>query len=264
MLANSLRLLAAAVTALMLAVAPPALATTSVDYGDQWAAPGETGWGLNLAQQADVLFATLFVYGAGEQAVWYSATLTYQATIAGAARYAGTLYQTSGSPLGKPYDPALLRYREVGLMTIDFGDDAHGALTYTVDGAGAINQPIARLTFAPQGVAGTYIGASSDITFGCANPALDNRLTTDAGPFTITQTGSSIVIQAPTCRYTGTYTQQGQVGRAVGEYTCTNGAYGFITFTALRAQKAGMTGNYTGSDPYCEFRGNIGGMRELK
>ena len=260
---NPLRLLATLVVAGALAATPPAAATTSLNYSDLWSTTNEQGWGINISQQADTLFVTLFVYDGGETAVWYSATLTYQSTSGGAARYGGTLYQTSGSPFfAQPYNPAILKYRDVGLITIDFGDDAHGLLNYTVNGAGATKQ-ISRLTFAPQNVAGKYIGSTQDITYGCANPSLDNRVTTDVGPIKITQSGASIVIEQPTCKFTGTYTQQGQIGRAVGDYTCTNGSYGFLTFSALQAEKGGMTGTYTGSDPYCLFRGNIGAMREL-
>ena len=46
---------------------------------------------------------------------------------------------------------------------------------------------ITRLTFAAQTLVGTYIGATSDITFDCKDPARNNIVTTDPGQFTITQ-----------------------------------------------------------------------------
>ncbi len=128
-----------AARALLLSVAATvtfnAAAALPPNYSDLWWNQDEPGWGVNISQQADTLFATFFVYGTGGQAVWYSVTLTYQSTSAnGVVTYGGALYQTSGSPQGTPYDPALLRYRQVGDATIEFGDDAHGLLRYTADG----------------------------------------------------------------------------------------------------------------------------------
>ena len=60
-----------------------AAATTApppADYSDLWGKSDESGWGLNLTKQADAMFGTLFVYGEGEQAIWYSATFVYQYT----------------------------------------------------------------------------------------------------------------------------------------------------------------------------------------
>ena len=54
--------------------------------------------------------------------------------------YTATLFQTSGPALGAPFNPALVQYRPVGQATIEFGDDAHALLTYTIDGAGAVKQ----------------------------------------------------------------------------------------------------------------------------
>jgi len=54
------RLLALAAAAFAL----PALASThSTDYTDLWYLPAESGWGVNVVQQNDIVFATFFVYG---------------------------------------------------------------------------------------------------------------------------------------------------------------------------------------------------------
>ena len=46
---------------------PSASATTTIpDYGDIWynaPAESQSGWGVNIAQQGEILFVTLFVYG---------------------------------------------------------------------------------------------------------------------------------------------------------------------------------------------------------
>ena len=241
-----------------------AAATTAINYSDLWSAPNEPGWGLNISQQADTLFGTLFVYGPGNQAIWYSATFTYQSTGANGVRiYGGDLYQTTGSAIGTPYNPALLGYQLVGQATLEFGDDAHALLRYNANSVIVVKQ-IGRLTFAAQTLVGTYIGATSDITYDCKNPTRNNLVTTDAGQFAIKEEKGQLVLHFPTCDYTGDYTQQGQIGRVDAFYFCTNLANGVITFTGMQAEKGGVTGNYTGQDSSCSFRGNIGGMRVLQ
>lgn len=258
------RLCNAAVFAITLGASALGAATTSTNYSDLWWNAGEPGWGLNISQQADSLFATFFVYGDGGQAVWYSVTLAYQSTGAnGVVIYGGPLYQTSGPAQGTTYNPALLKYRQVGDATIEFGDDAHGLLHYSADGV-LVVKSIERQTFAADSLLGSYIGSTSDVTFNCKSPSRNGLVTTDPGPFTITQDGDQVKIQFPTCAYTGSYTQQGQIGRVDGFYFCTNLANGAITFTGMRTEKGGIVGTYAGADSSCEFHGNIGGMRVLQ
>lgn len=259
------RLLQAMLFAVALGTSFATTATpVSTNYSDLWAAPGEPGWGLNVSQQADVMFATLFIYDTGEQPAWYSVTLTYQSTGAnGAPMYSGDLYRTTGPALGQPYDPALLKYRQVGVLSLDFGSAAHALLRYSIDGAFVMKQ-LTRLTFAAQSLVGAYIGATSDVTYDCKDPKRNNLVTTDPGPFTITQEQDELVLKFPTCTMTGRFTQQGQVGEVDGTYACANSATGEIRFTAMQSEKGGIVGTYTGRDNSCSFRGNIGGMRVLQ
>ena len=241
----------------------PAAATTSTNYSDLWVTQGEAGWGLNISQQADTLFGTFFVYGNGNQPTWYSGTFTYQATLAGGVVvYGGNLYQTTGPSIGAPFNPALVGYTQVGLVTLEFGDDAHAQLRYNVNSTVVVKQ-ITRLTFASQSLAGTYIGGTSDTTFNCKDPLRNHLVTTDPGQFSISEEGGNLVLRLPTCTYTGLYTQQGQIGHVDGTYQCTNGAAGTIAFTGMQDAKGGIVGNYTGKDNFCSFQGNIGGVRLL-
>lgn len=242
----------------------PAAATTSTNYSDLWVTQGEAGWGLNISQQADILFGTFFVYGDGNQPTWYSGTFTYQATFAnGVAQYGGNLYQTTGPSIDMPFNPALVGYQQVGLATLEFVDDAHALLRYNVNSIIVVKQ-ITRLTFASQILVGTYIGGTTDITFDCKDPARNNLVTADPGQFMISEEGGDLILRLPSCTYTGQYTQQGQIGRVDGIYECTNHAIGAIVFTAMQVEKGGIVGNYTGRDNSCSFRGNIGGVRLLR
>ncbi|MCC6197563.1 MAG: hypothetical protein IT518_24180, partial [Burkholderiales bacterium] len=257
------KLLRSAFLAAALAISATAGATpVSVDYSDLWSNPDEPGWGLNISQQGDVMFATLFVYDRFGVAAWYSVTLNYDSAGAGGVRkYSGILYQTSGTPSTQPYNPADLKYREVGTLTVEFGDEAHALLFYTVDGIAQAKQ-VTRLTFAENSILGSYIGASQDVTYDCANPERNGEVNTDVGPFTITQDETGYVLKFPTCIVTrGVYTQQGQIAEVVGEYNCTHGGNGLIKFSALRSEQGGIVGTVTGRNTTCSFRGTLGGAR---
>jgi hypothetical protein len=259
------RTLAASILALSAAFAPLGHTTTAaINYSDLWWNPSESGWGLNIAQQADTLFATFFIYGDGGQAVWYSATLTLQSVgPTGQPVYGGPLYQTSGTPIGHPYNPALQKYREVGTATLEFGGAANALLRYTVDGV-AVAKQVERQTFAPNSLVGSYIGGLTDVTFNCRDPNRNGLVTTESGAIAVTQSGTKVTIQAPVCKYEGDFVQQGQVAQVDGRYECTNLATGAVKFQAMLSEQGGIVGTYIGRDSSCEFRGNIGAMRTIK
>lgn len=258
--------LCAALFAAAVVTSSAASATTfTTNYTDLWANAQEPGWGLSINQQADILQGTLFIYDKFELAAWYTTTLKFDSVGANnVQRYTGVLYQTTGPAFGKPYNPNLVQYRQVGTLTMDFGDDAHALLTYTIDGLAAAKQ-VARLTFAPNSILGSYIGSTQDVTYDCKDPARNGIVTTDPGPFTITQELDGVVLRFPTCEITnGVYTQQGQIGQVDAIYNCQGGAVGEIKFNGLMSEKGGIVGTYTGRDKSCSFRGNIGGMRVMK
>ena len=90
-------------------------------------------------------------------------------------------------------------------------------------------------------------------------PSNNGFRTEENGPFVVNHVGTQVTILSPNCRYTGTYHQDGQVGRIDGSYTCSGGAAaGAITFFDLRAETSGIVGRYFGNGSNCTFDGNIG------
>lgn len=237
--------------------------TPPINYADHWQNSSQPGWGFSITQNGDVLFGALYVYDQGLP-TWYSGTLRFVSdNPSGSRSYSGALYKTNGPTVGPNYDPKLVTYREVGTISVEFGDDAHGTLSYTVDGVGVVKS-IERFTFAANAINGSYIGSTSDVTYDCANPSRNGEVTTDPGFFTIALEGGETVIRFPTCTVNAKYTQQGQVGTIQGNYGCTHGGNGTIKFTGVRSEKGGIVGTYTGRDDFsCSFRGNFGGMRTL-
>jgi IgA peptidase M64 len=113
-----------------------------------WNAPAgsESGWGLNVAHQDDVVFATWFTYDAAGKAWWLSMTAPLAS---GGNTFRGTLYATHGPPFSAvPFDPAQVVPTAVGTGTLTFADAGSGTFAYTVNGF-AQAKPIVRQVFGP-------------------------------------------------------------------------------------------------------------------
>ncbi len=101
--------------------------------GSWWNAPGgsESGWGLNLAHQGDVIFASWFTYDATGKAWW----LTMTANRTGSNTFSGTLYQTRGPAFSTvPFNSSAVTYQAVGSGTLAFSDANNSTFIYTVNG----------------------------------------------------------------------------------------------------------------------------------
>jgi hypothetical protein len=108
----------------------------SFNYQDLWWNPSESGWGVNITHQQDVLFATLFTYNANGQPMWY---VMSDGERVAAGRYSGTLYRTTGPAFDAvPWTPA--NSVEVGNMSFTFSDGNTGTMTYTVGGVQVVKQ----------------------------------------------------------------------------------------------------------------------------
>lgn len=113
-----------------------------------WNAPAgsESGWGMNIAHQEDVVFATWFTYDATGKAWWLSMT----APLAGGGNtFTGTLYATHGPPFNAvPFNPALVVPTAVGTGTLTFANENNGTFAYTVNGLSQA-KAITRQVFGP-------------------------------------------------------------------------------------------------------------------
>ncbi len=113
------------------------------NYQDLWWAPGgsESGWGLNVTHQGDILFITWFTYGGDGRGMWLVGSSVAKT---GNATYSGTLYRTSGPPFAAAgWDPARVSIAAAGHATLVFSDHDNGTFTYTLDGVSQ-SKPITR------------------------------------------------------------------------------------------------------------------------
>ena len=90
----------------------------AINYsGLWWNAPAgsESGWGMNLTHQDDLIFTTWFTYDANGKGWWL--VMTAQRRVDGT--YRGTLYSTRGPPFSAtPVDPGAVVRTEVGAGTL--------------------------------------------------------------------------------------------------------------------------------------------------
>ena len=129
-------------------LALPAASSAEANYqGLWWNSPpeSESGWGINLAHQGDVIFATWYTYDTAGDVLWLSMT----ANRTGAGVYTGTLLVTAGPAFDAvPFDPAKVTRTPVGSGTLVFRDVDTGTFTYTV-GSAPQTKFITRQAFGP-------------------------------------------------------------------------------------------------------------------
>lgn len=268
----------AACLLLGLAAALPARATpVTVDYSDLWwVGPAEDGWGMNVIQQGEIIFATFFVYGPDKTPRWYAAPAM---AIGGAQpsnghRFAGDLYETTGPWFGGPWDPAQASGQVVGTASLSFTSPDIATLTYTVNGT-AVLKAIVRQTFRANSVAGQYAGGLVAIASNCRT-ASDNGRVDILGSVTATHSGNNVAFQvdfvagsgfSATCLFSGTHQPRGRLGNvAAGNFSCVVGGQqansGTFTMTAVDAQRNGFHAAFSGADQFCTYNGRFGGTRE--
>ena len=112
-----------------------------------WASPAgtESGWGIDLAHQGDVIFATWFTYDATGKALWLAMIANKDLTGA----YTGALLQSNGPPFNAvPFQPLQVRSVGVGNGALTFDDAGNGTFAYTLQGV-TQTKAIVRQAFGP-------------------------------------------------------------------------------------------------------------------
>jgi hypothetical protein len=127
-----------------------------------WRSPAnsESGWGVNLTHQGDIIFATWFTYDTDGSGMWL---VMSNGNKTATNTYSGALYRTTGPAFSAvPFDPAGVGATPVGTATFAFSDADNGTFTSTVNGV-MQSKPITRQIFSnpvPVCAAGGTQGAS--------------------------------------------------------------------------------------------------------
>jgi M6 family metalloprotease-like protein len=106
----------------------------TVDYtGLFWAAPAgaESGWGVALTQQANIVFVAIYTYDAAGKPMWYVAS---NCTLSGTS-CTGDLFQINGGRTPTvPWNNPSLNVAKVGSVTLAFTNASNGTMNFTVHG----------------------------------------------------------------------------------------------------------------------------------
>ena len=250
-----------AAAALFLASAFASAVPPSADVTDLWWNPAESGWGVNLIQQADKVFATFFVYGSDGRARWYLSS-DMQGNGPGGdqpALYRGNLYETDGPVVGRTFDPSMVTRRLAGTVTFEYHRPSDGILSYTVDG-NAVSKRVTRQTWAINEIAGDYWVKRVVTRNTCAGGS------GNLGKMAVRRSGAAVTLTGDSdswlfCQYAGTYEQQGRMGRIAGTYSCEDGASGPFTLSEIEVSDMGFTARYQATERGCSVSGNFGGPR---
>ena len=239
-----------------------AFATTyGSDATDLWWNASESGWGVNVVQQNEVLFLTFFVYGPDKRAAWYTSSAVWTA---GLGAYTGPLYRTTGPWLGAVFNANAVGITQVGAATfkLDFVENA--TLSYAVDGV-TVNKKLTRQTWRYNSLGGSYTGAIKQIQSSCALPAVAGTYVIPATVF-ISHFNSAITLTVTAngdrCEYSGVYDQQGRMGRLADTYTCSSGVRGSFNMFEIEGSISGITGRFTAQNSSCSIiSGRFGAVR---
>jgi hypothetical protein len=243
--------------------APPVWATSySTDQSDLWFIPAESGWGIQFVQRGNLIFATMFVYDAAGNPIWYVATM---APTGGSFGWSGDMYLTHGTSFSAAWNPSLFTGRIVGTMTWAPQTVTNGLLSYTVDTI-AVTKAIVRQSLVADDFTGHYAGGLHETFTNCTTPA-NNGTFESTGPLILQQNGNSLSMTTTpaagvSCSYAGQMSQLGQMGGADGNYSCTNGNSGSFSLFEMQINVIGVTGriNEQSSTTACMGTGWFGGV----
>jgi len=228
---------------------------------DLWFPMNEGGWGLNLIEQGDAAFATLFVYDAQNRPHWYSASQLSATTQGGRPAWMGNLEESTGPWFGAAFDPSQVNRRTVGFMSFVLQANGDGSLTYTVNGITVVKS-LNRFSFRKNDLSGSYQG---HVVMRADDPRGGSY---DDATFTIDDQGDRVnmhikIFTGPTCDFAGSSIQYGSQRSMYGTYTC-GGTTGHYELNDLMVTAEGLTGSYQGPAGHLGgliTNGNISGAR---
>lgn len=236
-------------------------AAFGTDVSDLWWNPSESGWGMQLVQEADFVFATVYVYGSNGSPTWITGELVAN----GGGVFSGPLYVTSGPWFGGPFDPTAVGIRQAGSMTFTQQTPGTGALTYTVDGV-QVTKEVQRETLVLDDYTGDYFTSAKFQSSGCTDPTQDGVMVA-AVSMNIRQSTTNMSMvwafdSGNVCTYSGAYGQSGHLGTFVGSFTCTNGNAGQMLMYEMTYRPGTISGQLTGSgsNTGCQYTGNFSGI----
>ena len=240
--------------ALAQAPAVPAFPKTNLttDVTDIWWPDSEPGWGIQLIQNADLIFATIFVYDPDNQPTFFVGVL---GKVQGADAWTGSLSVAGGTFFGAQWNSDDRLEFEVGTMTFTLTGVGTGTLDYTV-GPTAVHKTLARQALVLEDNAGDYrithtwsaagSGCTAADAYAPASGPVNGDLAIqriDAETATVSLTWRLAPLDV--CSMTATYTQVGRLGSYGGLLNCPASATsGSLVLYEIANRPKMLTGRY--------------------
>jgi alpha-tubulin suppressor-like RCC1 family protein len=120
----------------------PVIASTEPNYTDLWWNASESGWGIALNHQGEILFGALYTYDASSAPLWL---VMSRGERQADGAYVGSLYRATGPAFNSsPWGP--IAPVAVGTMRLAFSSAEAATLAYSVDGV-TVTKSIVRQAF---------------------------------------------------------------------------------------------------------------------
>ena len=204
-------------------------AAAPADYSDLWWNPQESGWGMNIVQQGETSFVTLFVYGPDERPTWYVASnaQVFAEDSSGNPAFRGMLYKTTGPWQGGAFDPAKVGIQIVGDIVIEPRAGGRLYVEYFAEGV-RVGKQVERQNFSQPDFLSNYHGS---FRLRQATPGGQPWGTREfAGDVLLHLDGRNVFMRieegGTRCEYRGTRTPSGRFATLAGQYTCSGGEAG--------------------------------------
>lgn len=244
------------------------LHASALNLSDLWWNPQQPGTGMQVVQQGETAFVTLFTYGPNGEPFWVVApdarVYAYDAT--GRPAFRGTLYRTRGSAFSAPFDPAESRVIPVGELYLTSNGDNRLAVEYTINNV-SLTRSLERQTFALPGAAANYAGSfklrmtaqPGGPYYGTREYNADFLLHIDDANQGVMRVADNVL---GICDYRGPYVQSGRYGSFAGNYSCQSGESGTFEVARLVFSDEGVTGQLSTTGRDGVGRGRFGAVRE--
>ena len=233
----------------------PAFSNTyQSDMSDLWWNANESGWGVTVLHQQEVVFLTFFVYGPDNRPVWYTAQGSYVSQNPDSSYvFTGTTYQVNGPWFAGTFNPVTVNARAVGNMRFTARLNT-ATLSYSIDGV-SVNKALTRFTVRNNNSTGEFLGAINQTQSGCKSP-YPNGIFNSSVDVSVGNTASTfdMTVRQPngnSCRYVGNYSQAGRFAYSDGTYSCTGGVAGSYSVDEIEANQQGFIARFTANDNFC-------------
>ena len=220
-------------------------------YSDLWLKADEPGWGVNVVQQSETAFVTLFVYGPDGKPTWYVAS---DARVIAYSQpgsfpiFRGVLYRTEGTWLGGPWQAGNSKVIPSGEVQLEVLAKDRMRVHYAADGVSGAKE-VRRFSFSQPVDLANYVAqfslrqALSGQPYGILSLQADTLVHLDAG----TGRGYMRVDDqlGRSCEYRGPYQQAGKLIRFSGDFACDKGdaLAGTFEIDDLEITANGFTGS---------------------